>query len=175
MKCITHNFLESGHSHMECDSMHAAIEHEKKFVDVFTMLDWVSIFRRARRSHPYKVHNVTHRDFYDFQKLAKEIMKNRRIGLEGNTINWLLVKSFQYKKDHLGVLFYPYDYGDEYKAIRISGRGRILLQQLYSTLMITRYQLAKQSIMIFVSYVTKWLFRQKYMSGTTHYQHLHEL
>ena len=39
LKCITHNFLESGHSHMECDSMHAAIEHEKKYVDVFTMLD----------------------------------------------------------------------------------------------------------------------------------------
>ena len=42
----------------------------------------------------------------------------------GNTINWLLVKSFQYKKDHPGVLFYRYNYGDEYKAIRISGRGR---------------------------------------------------
>ena len=28
LKCITHNFLESGHSHMECDSMHAAIENE---------------------------------------------------------------------------------------------------------------------------------------------------
>ena len=159
LKCITHNFLKSGHSHMECDSMHAAIEHEKKFFDVFTMLDWVSIFRRAGRSHPYKVHNVTYRDFYDFPKLAKEIMKNRRKGLEGNTINWLLVKSFQYKKDHPGVLFYRYNYGDEYKAIRISGRGRILLQQLYSTLMITRYQLAKQSIMIFLGYVTKWLFR----------------
>ena len=135
LKCITHNFLESGHSHMECDSMHAAIEHEKKFVDVFTMLDWVSIFRRARRSHPYKVHNVTHRDFYDFQKLAKEIMKNRRKDLEGNTINWLLVKSFQYKKDHPGVLFYRYNYGDEYKAIRISGRGRYssaaVVQQAY--------------------------------------------
>ncbi len=29
VKCITHNFLESGHSMMEVDSMHAAIEHEK--------------------------------------------------------------------------------------------------------------------------------------------------
>ena len=40
---------------MECDSMHAAIEHEKKYVDIFTMLDWISNFGRARRRHPYKV------------------------------------------------------------------------------------------------------------------------
>ena len=25
---VTHNFLESGHSHMECDSMHSAFERE---------------------------------------------------------------------------------------------------------------------------------------------------
>ena len=44
LKCITRNFPESGHSNMECESMHAAIEHEKKYVDVFTMLDWIIIF-----------------------------------------------------------------------------------------------------------------------------------
>ena len=60
LKCITHNFLESRHSHMECDSMHAAIEHEEKFVEVFTMLDWVSVYSSARRSHLYKVHDVTY-------------------------------------------------------------------------------------------------------------------
>ena len=58
------------------------------------------------------------------------------------------VKSFQYKKDHPGVLFYRYNYGDEYKK-----------KKMYSRLMITEYQVAKQSITIFVSYVTKWLFR----------------
>ena len=46
LKCITHIlFLENGHSQMECDSMHVAIEHNKRYVDVFTMLDWISILR----------------------------------------------------------------------------------------------------------------------------------
>ena len=31
---ITLNFLESGYSHMECDSMHFAIEREKRHADV---------------------------------------------------------------------------------------------------------------------------------------------
>ena len=34
LEIITHNFLESGHSYMECDSMHSAIETEKKYIDV---------------------------------------------------------------------------------------------------------------------------------------------
>ena len=62
LKCITHNFLESGHSHMEYDYMHAAIEHEKKYV--FTMLDWISVFGRTSRRH--KVKNFHYEDFYDF-------------------------------------------------------------------------------------------------------------
>ena len=122
LKCITHNFLESGHSHMECDSMHAAIEHEKRYVDVFTMLDWISIFGRARRRHPYKVKNFHYEDFYDFQKLAKDTMKKRR--RDENIINWLLVKSFMYVKDQPGKLYYRYNYSDEYKIITVSGRGR---------------------------------------------------
>ena len=84
---------------MECDSMHAAIEHEKKYVEVFTMLDWISIFGRARRRYPYKVNNFHYEDFYDFQKLAKDTMKNRRRDENGNILNWLLVKSFMYLKD----------------------------------------------------------------------------
>jgi hypothetical protein len=30
MEVIDHKFLESGHTQMECDSMHAAIEFAKK-------------------------------------------------------------------------------------------------------------------------------------------------
>ena len=45
------------------------------------------------------------------------------------------MKSFQHKKDHPGVLFYRYNYCDEYKAIRISGRCRYsspaVVQQAY--------------------------------------------
>ena len=74
--------------------MHAAIEHEKKYVDVFTVLDWISKFGRARRRHPYKVNNFHYKYFYDFQKLANDTMKIRRRDENGNIINWLLVKNF---------------------------------------------------------------------------------
>ena len=45
---------------------------------------------------------------------------------------------------------YSYNYGDEYKAIRISGAVGILRQQLYSRLMITEWlrPLASQYLLI---------------------------
>ena len=70
---------------MECDSMYAAIEHEKAFVDVFTILDWGSIFGRTIRRQPYKVGNFHHGDFYDFQKLVKDIMKTKEKTRRGTT------------------------------------------------------------------------------------------
>ncbi|CAF4889569.1 unnamed protein product [Pieris macdunnoughi] len=41
-------FLESGHTQMECDPMHSAIESAKKHKSAFTMTDWINIFRSAR-------------------------------------------------------------------------------------------------------------------------------
>ena len=92
VETITHNFLESGHSYMECDSMHSAIECEKKYVDVYTMIDWVSIFRRARRRHPYTVINIQHSDVLDLQRLSQQTIKNRKQDEDGKNVNWLLVK-----------------------------------------------------------------------------------
>ena len=92
LEIITHNFQESGHLYMECDSMHSAIETEKKYIDVYTIIDWISIFRRARRRHPYTVVSLHHDDMFDLQNLAQKIMKNRRQDGDGNIVNWLLVK-----------------------------------------------------------------------------------
>ena len=56
---IHQKFLESGHSEMEVDSMHASIERTKKFTPVYTALDWHTIFRSARRINPYVVVPLT--------------------------------------------------------------------------------------------------------------------
>lgn len=47
LNIIEHNFLESGHSYMEVDSMHSAIENDKNNVLVYTMHDWLNVFRLA--------------------------------------------------------------------------------------------------------------------------------
>ena len=48
LQVMEHKFLESGHSYMEVDSMHSAIENAKKFVPLYSMQDWPAIFRIAQ-------------------------------------------------------------------------------------------------------------------------------
>jgi len=45
---IEHTFMESGHSMMEVDSMHSAIENAKRNVSIYTVQDWLTIFQVAR-------------------------------------------------------------------------------------------------------------------------------
>ena len=53
---IQHTFLETRYTHMECDSMHAAIEHAKKYAKVHSIGQWEGILTMARQNNP---HNVT--------------------------------------------------------------------------------------------------------------------
>ena len=107
--------------------MHSAIECEKKYVDVYTRIDWVSIFRRARRRLPYRVINLQHSDILDLQGLSQQTTKNRKKDEDGNNVNWLLVKSFRYEKAEHGIIQYRYDYGDDFKRLNVRRSGRAAL------------------------------------------------
>ncbi|KAJ8254796.1 hypothetical protein GJAV_G00197440 [Gymnothorax javanicus] len=87
------------------------------------MLDWVSIFCRARRQNPYKITHFHHANIYNFRELASVIIRNKHQDKEGNLINWLLVKSFRYVTAQPGVIMYRYNYTDEFKTIRVFGRS----------------------------------------------------
>ncbi|CAG5055758.1 unnamed protein product [Parnassius apollo] len=87
LKVIEQKFLESGHTQMEADSMHSSIEFAKKNTSVFSMMEWISIFKRARRRQsikidgkkmtrePYHVKEFKYDEFLDLKHLAGEIMK----------------------------------------------------------------------------------------------------
>ena len=105
--------------------MHSAIECEKKYVDVYTMIDWVSIFRRCRL--PYRVITLQHSDVLDLQGLSQQIIKNIKQDEDGNNVNWLLVKSFRYEKAEPGIIQYRYDYGDDFKRINVPRSGWAVL------------------------------------------------
>ncbi|KAE8740337.1 hypothetical protein FOCC_FOCC014154 [Frankliniella occidentalis] len=45
---IDHCFLESGHTHMEVDSMHSCIEQAKRGREVYCPSEWIPIIRSAR-------------------------------------------------------------------------------------------------------------------------------
>ena len=72
--------------------MHSSIELEKKWVDVYSMLNWISKFRRTRRKNQYKVLNLEHEQFLNFQELAQSIIKIQNKDKNGNAVNLLQIK-----------------------------------------------------------------------------------
>ena len=50
---IYHKYLEVGHTHMECDSVHSAIEKQKQKADVNLPTDYVEIIKKARSKSNY--------------------------------------------------------------------------------------------------------------------------
>lgn len=128
VQVIEQKFLESGHSYMEVDSMHSSIETAKKNVPVYTIHDWMTIFRMARTSRsnkkPFNVIELKFGDFIDLEKFSKLIMKNKLRNTLGEKVNWLKVKCFKYLKSKPWILQYRYDHTSEYMDISVLGKGR---------------------------------------------------
>ena len=67
LKIIVQKFLESGHTQMECDSMHSAIEFAKRKTNVYIPSQWDTVIHVARRHSPYVVVPIRQWDFIDFK------------------------------------------------------------------------------------------------------------
>ncbi len=52
-------FLETGHTQMECDSMHAEIEFQKRHKSLYGVNDWLNLMAAARRINPYQIHRLS--------------------------------------------------------------------------------------------------------------------
>ena len=68
---IEHKFLESGHTDMEVDSVHAAVEHAKRHVPVYIPSDWETVCRFARKRNPYNIIALSHEQFLNFKEMSK--------------------------------------------------------------------------------------------------------
>lgn len=129
LQIIEQKFLESGHSHMECDSMHAAIEYASKNREIFMLRDWIDVFRKARSkrkdvsNEPYKINELTFRDFWDLHSLSAATIKNRTVDEVGDKLSWLKVKCLRYEKVHPNTIFYRYDHNSAYKKFYVAPRG----------------------------------------------------
>ncbi|XP_072375619.1 uncharacterized protein [Diabrotica undecimpunctata] len=138
LNIVQHNFLESGHSYMEVDSMHSAIENAKKNVPVYTMHDWLNIFRLARskrgrnkRSDPYNVQELRYNDFLDIKTLAANTLKNRTIDENGNRVNWLKIKCMRYEADKPQYILFKYNYSDpEFLMFNVVGRTKRVINPI---------------------------------------------
>ncbi|KAK3107527.1 hypothetical protein FSP39_016707 [Pinctada imbricata] len=121
---VDHKFLESGHTQMECDSMHAAIEFAKKKTEIYIPQQWSTVIRMARRKDPYNVVPLTHEDIWDFKKVQSQSMKYNKIEINGTKINWLNIKWLRFMKEDPDNILFKYNFEEDFRKMKVTGSGK---------------------------------------------------
>lgn len=114
LETVELKYCESGHSYIEADSMHSAIENGRKTLKCYLPNDYQNIMKATRKNpKPYEVKPYSYQDFYDVRGLAKEFFVNRKKDTKKTKkINWLNVKVFRFVRNSKYVLF-KYDVKSE--------------------------------------------------------------
>ncbi|KAF2879397.1 hypothetical protein ILUMI_26770 [Ignelater luminosus] len=114
IEIIDQNVLETGHTDMEVDSMHSAIEANKKHQRIYTSHGWPVILRIARQKHPYHVEELSFNDILNLKALKATLTVGKMFeNTEGNTINWMNIKMLQFRKDCPQIIFVKENHSDE--------------------------------------------------------------
>ena len=87
LKTISGKFLVSGHTQMECDSVHSTIEGAKKITPVYVPSQWCILISLARKIQSYIAVPMKYNHVVDFKDFVKKFCPNLRISILGERIN----------------------------------------------------------------------------------------
>ena len=122
---IEHKFLESGHTQMEVDSIHSAIETAQKNVPVYHPDQWATIVGLARRKKPYQVRQLHHHEFFDLKRLATEILHNSVKDVSGKRVYWSKIKHIKFEKQYPHIMQFRYSFDDEMSELRVAASRKM--------------------------------------------------
>ena len=120
LESVEHKFLVPGHTEMEVDSIHSAIETAKKRSKIHVPNDWYNIIRMARRNKPYTTIPLEYPDFVDFKEMQK-LIPNTKIDVHGKPIKWSKLTQIRFTKEEPTMMYAKYDFDDrEYVGINLT-------------------------------------------------------
>ena len=124
VEIVDQKFLVTGHTQMEVDSMHSAIERCRKVTKVNIPNDWYNIMRSARRRNPYTVIPLEYSDFLDFKNCHQD-KPNMKVDLEGKQVRWDSIVQLRYVRADKQHIFFKYDFDEShFRAIKLSKNTR---------------------------------------------------
>lgn len=137
IQIIDHKFLESGHTQMESDSIHAAIETAKKCTEVFVPSQWDTVIRLARKKRPYTVVPLKYFDFLNLKPLANFLLSANAVDAKGQRVHWMKIRWLQFRKSDPHDIFFKYQFDGEFHSIKIKSSRKTKavtapVPQLYS-------------------------------------------
>lgn len=107
-------FMESGHSYLDADSMHARIEESRHHKRIYTPREYGLIMQSARlRPAPYHVNHMKFDDFYDWKSYSTETCHNvKKISNSSSgdpKVQWLKIKWLRFEKSRANIVQFKYD------------------------------------------------------------------
>jgi len=118
IKIIHLKFMESGHSYLEADSIHATTKRARRHKKMYNTREWALLFSCARiHPNPYKVITLNHKDFYDLEKLVILMVFNTTINIEKEKVNWLKIKWIRFDKSEPNIMQYKYGLKDRIQKV----------------------------------------------------------
>lgn len=124
IKIIDQKFLETGHTQMECDSMHSAIEYAKKRTNIYVPSQWDTIMQMARRKNPYTVIPLLFSDIMDFKTSDSQTLRNTKVDFTGTRVNWLKLKWIRLMANEPDSMYLKYKFADEHFTELCFMRGK---------------------------------------------------
>lgn len=111
---ITHKFMVTGHSLMEVDTIHSAIEKQRKTqnVDIETPQHWATFIRSIKRRIPIQVVEMNQTDFLAFKQL-NERYRRPQFNETGEIIRFQKIMVFEYRTSAPHQIFFNYNVTDE--------------------------------------------------------------
>nr|CAH7739420.1 unnamed protein product [Callosobruchus chinensis] len=98
---------------MPCDQDFGVIEKNKRHYDnIYIPDDWVRVIKTARKKNPFKVIQLTEKDFISTNALEKTVT-NRKKSNEDGSINWLKIQWLKYTKEDVYEIFYKESNNEE--------------------------------------------------------------
>lgn len=111
---ITQKYLEKGHTHMECDSVHSAIECKLKGKEIFLPQQYMAISKIARSDPmPYEARYLDYNFFTDFSK--ELIYKSIRPGKKTGDPVVTDIRMLEYRPN--GTIWYKVDFDNELQPL----------------------------------------------------------
>lgn len=111
---ITQKYLVSGHTQMECDSMHSTIERKLRNRDIYSPAGYIAACKSARSDpKPYQVKYLNHQYFKNFSALKYHTSIRPGYKTGDPTVNDLC--AIQYRPN--GKLYYKLNFDDDWMVL----------------------------------------------------------
>lgn len=119
---IHHKFLIPGHTHMEADTIHAAIEKQKKrtMIDIELPRDWAILISSVPRKPPINVIQMEQYNFLNIKELIGKVFIHKKMNIDGEAVGWNKIRWMKYMTNNFGNILYKHSFScDENYTFKI--------------------------------------------------------